>query len=186
MTQPNTLRSAPQLRNAECGHKRTCSQMTSCEEAMIYMTRCGLSRLDGDGDAMLCIGDAVALACSSREHAHRLRRRHSRRRHDHRPGCTEDYVVWVALHCVFPSICVGKHKSAPSQQRGAYRPRLCENRSASDLVCEIKSGPSPDGALTNPTETFTYRQQRSGKRTFRPVTSFCMYRATTALPPSLP
>ena len=53
-TQPNTLRSAPQLRNAECGHKRTCSQMTSCEEAMIYMTRCGSSRLDGDGDGLPC------------------------------------------------------------------------------------------------------------------------------------
>jgi hypothetical protein len=28
--------------------------MGSCEEARFYLERCGLSRLDGDGDGMPC------------------------------------------------------------------------------------------------------------------------------------
>ncbi len=38
----------------ECGKKRYCSQMNSCEEAMFYLNVCGLRRLDGDGDGVPC------------------------------------------------------------------------------------------------------------------------------------
>jgi endonuclease YncB( thermonuclease family) len=37
-----------------CGAKRYCREMTSCAEARFYFTRCGLSRLDGDGDGVPC------------------------------------------------------------------------------------------------------------------------------------
>lgn len=37
-----------------CGAKRTCGQMSSCEEAMHYFQQCGLSRLDGDNDGVPC------------------------------------------------------------------------------------------------------------------------------------
>jgi deoxyribonuclease-1 len=37
-----------------CGTKTTCSQMSSCEEAKFYLTQCGLTRLDGDGDGIPC------------------------------------------------------------------------------------------------------------------------------------
>ncbi|MDS4040497.1 MAG: excalibur calcium-binding domain-containing protein [Candidatus Competibacter sp.] len=34
--------------------KRTCGEMTSCEEARFYLTQCGLSRLDKDKDGTPC------------------------------------------------------------------------------------------------------------------------------------
>lgn len=34
--------------------KRTCKEMVSCDEAKFYLTQCGLSRLDGDGDGIPC------------------------------------------------------------------------------------------------------------------------------------
>ena len=37
-----------------CGSKRYCKEMASCEEAKFYLTQCGLSRLDGDGDGVPC------------------------------------------------------------------------------------------------------------------------------------
>jgi len=37
-----------------CGAKRTCGEMTSCEEARFYLTQCGVSRLDGDKDGRPC------------------------------------------------------------------------------------------------------------------------------------
>ena len=37
-----------------CSTKRKCSEMTSCEEARFYLEKCGLSRLDGDGDGIPC------------------------------------------------------------------------------------------------------------------------------------
>lgn len=37
-----------------CGDKRTCKQMSNCEEAMHYLKNCGLTRLDGDGDGVPC------------------------------------------------------------------------------------------------------------------------------------
>ena len=38
----------------ECGTKRYCREMTSCEEAKYYLEQCGLSSLDGDGDGSPC------------------------------------------------------------------------------------------------------------------------------------
>lgn len=38
----------------QCGAKRYCNQMASCEEARFYLTRCGLSKLDKDGDGVPC------------------------------------------------------------------------------------------------------------------------------------
>jgi endonuclease YncB( thermonuclease family) len=40
--------------NTSCGSKRYCKEMASCEEAKFYLTQCGLSRLDGDGDGIPC------------------------------------------------------------------------------------------------------------------------------------
>lgn len=37
-----------------CGSKRTCKDMSSCDEAKFYLTQCGLSRLDRDGDGIPC------------------------------------------------------------------------------------------------------------------------------------
>jgi len=37
-----------------CGAKSTGGQMTSCEEAIFYLTPCGVKRLDGDGDGVPC------------------------------------------------------------------------------------------------------------------------------------
>jgi hypothetical protein len=37
-----------------CGAKRFCRQMLSCGEAMFYLDRCGVARLDGDGDGIPC------------------------------------------------------------------------------------------------------------------------------------
>lgn len=34
--------------------KRFCSQMTDCDEARDYLTRCGIRTLDGDGDGVSC------------------------------------------------------------------------------------------------------------------------------------
>ena len=38
----------------ECGKKKYCSQMTSCEEVMFYFRECGLTRLDGNNDGEPC------------------------------------------------------------------------------------------------------------------------------------
>lgn len=37
-----------------CGGKRTCRQMSSCEEAKFYLTQCGVSSLDGNHDGVPC------------------------------------------------------------------------------------------------------------------------------------
>jgi endonuclease YncB( thermonuclease family) len=37
-----------------CGTKSTCKQMSSCAEARFYLTQCGLSSLDRDGDGRPC------------------------------------------------------------------------------------------------------------------------------------
>jgi len=41
-------------KNATCGSKRYCGEMSSCEEAMYYLNSCGSSRLDGYGDGIPC------------------------------------------------------------------------------------------------------------------------------------
>lgn len=42
------------LYDMECGRKRHCSQMSSCEEALFYFSNCGQKTLDGNGDGMPC------------------------------------------------------------------------------------------------------------------------------------
>ncbi len=39
---------------ATCGAKTYCREMGSCEEARFFLVRCGVSRLDGDGDGVPC------------------------------------------------------------------------------------------------------------------------------------
>jgi endonuclease YncB( thermonuclease family) len=38
----------------QCGTKRYCREMTSCEEAKFHLRNCGRSSLDGDGDGVPC------------------------------------------------------------------------------------------------------------------------------------
>ena len=38
----------------QCGGKRTCGQMQSCEEARFYLASCGVRSLDRDGDGVPC------------------------------------------------------------------------------------------------------------------------------------
>jgi endonuclease G len=38
----------------ECRGKRTCKEMSSCEEAIFYLNNCGVTKIDGDGDGMPC------------------------------------------------------------------------------------------------------------------------------------
>jgi endonuclease YncB( thermonuclease family) len=47
-------RLAPGAAAFGCGDKRYCKEMSSCEEARFYLTRCGGSHLDGDGDGRPC------------------------------------------------------------------------------------------------------------------------------------
>jgi endonuclease YncB( thermonuclease family) len=42
------------LSDMECGKKRRCSQMVSCDEAYFYFTRCGVKTLDGNHDGEPC------------------------------------------------------------------------------------------------------------------------------------
>ncbi len=37
-----------------CGSKRTCGEMSSCEEARAYFNQCGVRSLDRDGDWVPC------------------------------------------------------------------------------------------------------------------------------------
>ena len=39
---------------SQCGSKRFCNQMSSCAEARHYLTQCGITRLDRDGDGIPC------------------------------------------------------------------------------------------------------------------------------------
>ncbi len=50
------LRSDPMRMEAiaGCGNKRTCKEMSDCNEAKLYLTQCGLSRLDKDKDGVPC------------------------------------------------------------------------------------------------------------------------------------
>ena len=45
---------APKPAPFECGTKRYCREMVSCEEARFYLTHCRAARLDGDGDGRPC------------------------------------------------------------------------------------------------------------------------------------
>lgn len=37
-----------------CGHKRRCGDMSDCDEARFYLTQCGVTSLDRDGDGVPC------------------------------------------------------------------------------------------------------------------------------------
>ncbi|HLP97739.1 MAG TPA: thermonuclease family protein [Sideroxyarcus sp.] len=53
--QPVAQRTAPvMLYDMECGKKRRCSEMASCDEAHFYLTRCGVKPLDGNRDGEPC------------------------------------------------------------------------------------------------------------------------------------
>jgi endonuclease YncB( thermonuclease family) len=45
---------AKAIDSGQCAGKRYCNEMASCEEAKFYLSQCGLSRLDGDGDGVPC------------------------------------------------------------------------------------------------------------------------------------
>nr|WP_235661078.1 excalibur calcium-binding domain-containing protein [Candidatus Hamiltonella defensa] len=53
-TQGKPTASASEPAQWTCGAKRTCSQMTSCEEARFYLKQCGLSGLDRNQDGVPC------------------------------------------------------------------------------------------------------------------------------------
>jgi len=40
--------------SAECGAKYYCNEMVDCAEAAFFFAKCGLGRLDGDGDGIPC------------------------------------------------------------------------------------------------------------------------------------
>ncbi len=42
------------LYDATCGHKKRCAQMSSCDEAHFYLTRCGVKTLDRNKDGVPC------------------------------------------------------------------------------------------------------------------------------------
>jgi len=42
------------LKIANCGNKKYCSEMTSCEEAKFYLSQCNIRTLDGDGNGIPC------------------------------------------------------------------------------------------------------------------------------------
>ena len=56
VTNQSTAKTEPtnQPVNSSCGSKRYCKEMTSCKEAKFYLTQCGLSHLDKDGDGVPC------------------------------------------------------------------------------------------------------------------------------------
>jgi endonuclease YncB( thermonuclease family) len=49
-----TPSTADALADTECGSKRYCREMTSCEEAKFYLRQCARSSLDGDQDGVPC------------------------------------------------------------------------------------------------------------------------------------
>jgi endonuclease YncB( thermonuclease family) len=49
------------LYDMECGKKRHCSQMSSCDEALFYLTRCGVKELDRNND-----GEPYENLCSGK------------------------------------------------------------------------------------------------------------------------
>ena len=40
--------------SGQCGAKRYCKEMSSCEEAKFYLQQCGVKTIDGDGDGVPC------------------------------------------------------------------------------------------------------------------------------------
>jgi micrococcal nuclease len=46
--------------DTSCGHKKSCREMNSCQEALFYLTQCGVKGLDGDSDGVPCEGLCAA------------------------------------------------------------------------------------------------------------------------------
>lgn len=42
------------VRDAACGNKHHCEQMSSCDEAYFYLQQCGIKTLDGNADGVPC------------------------------------------------------------------------------------------------------------------------------------
>lgn len=53
-TKPEKMTAPTITEDLRCGHKKHCSEMTSCEEAQFYLTHCDAKMLDGDGDGVPC------------------------------------------------------------------------------------------------------------------------------------
>ncbi|TAJ77153.1 MAG: nuclease (SNase) [Gallionellaceae bacterium] len=54
-SKPATAHSVPTVfYDATCGHKKRCAQMSSCDEAHFYLTRCGVKTLDRNKDGVPC------------------------------------------------------------------------------------------------------------------------------------
>jgi endonuclease YncB( thermonuclease family) len=51
---PFGRRAPVMLYDMECGKKRRCSQMASCDEALFYFNYCGVASLDGNHDGIPC------------------------------------------------------------------------------------------------------------------------------------
>ena len=49
-----TSSTAGAVADTQCGSKRYCREMTSCEEAKFYLWQCGRSSLDGNNDGVPC------------------------------------------------------------------------------------------------------------------------------------
>jgi len=50
----NTTQNYSENGNYQCGKKKYCSQMNSCDEVMFYFKECGLKSLDGNNDGKPC------------------------------------------------------------------------------------------------------------------------------------
>jgi len=53
-TKPYKAPAANVTVSTQCGSKRVCREMNSCEEAMFYLNTCGISSLDGNHDGIPC------------------------------------------------------------------------------------------------------------------------------------
>lgn len=62
VTPPAGTPARPVLGNFSCGPKKYCREMASCEEARFYLSRCGLTSIDGNRDGEPC----EALCAKSR------------------------------------------------------------------------------------------------------------------------
>lgn len=51
---PAALAPSPASGQSCSDGKRTCGDMSSCEDAMFHLNQCGMSRLDGDSDGTPC------------------------------------------------------------------------------------------------------------------------------------
>jgi endonuclease YncB( thermonuclease family) len=54
VSQPQVTAAPSAVYDTTCGHKKYCSQMSSCEEAHFYLTRCGVKSLDRNKNGVPC------------------------------------------------------------------------------------------------------------------------------------